>query len=164
MPAASHPARRRALEPAFALARSQVEAGTVPFVILGVADREGVIRLESVTAGDGPRIGADAVCLLASITKPIVATAVVQQAEAGMVNLAAPLGEAAPELVHPRWAPISAWHVLTHTTGIDDIDLEQVLRHGGDRADLLRHVSQQGQQRAPGTTFRYASFTFDLLA
>jgi CubicO group peptidase (beta-lactamase class C family) len=81
-----------------------------------------------------------------------------------MVNLAAPLGEAAPELVHPRWAPISAWHVLTHTTGIDDIDLEQVLRHGGDRADLLRHVSQQGQQRAPGTTFRYASFTFDLLA
>ena len=163
MPAITQSARRRALEPAFALARSQVEAGTVPFVVLGVADRDGIIRLEAISGGSGGRIGTNAVCLLASITKPIVATAVVQLVEAGRIAFDDVLGSWAPGVVNPRWAPITPWHVLTHTTGIEDIDLEAVLRHGEGRADLLRHVARQSQVTPPGTRFRYSTFTFDLL-
>ena len=33
----------------------------------------------------------------------------------------------APQLDAAGLAPFTAWHVLTHTTGIADIDLEQLL-------------------------------------
>ena len=103
-------------------------------------------------------------CLLASITKPIVATAVLQQVEAGRVELAGNLGTWAPELVNPDWAPVTPWHVLSHTSGIDDVDLEAVMRGGGGRADLLDRLSRAGQVTRPGTTYHYASVPYDLLA
>jgi CubicO group peptidase (beta-lactamase class C family) len=164
MPSTSPSARRRALQPAFDIARAQAADGTAPFVILGVADAEGIIRLEAFTAGDRPRIGTDAICLLASITKPIVATAVLRQVEAGRIDLATPLGAWAPDLLNPGWAPVTAWHVLTHTSGIGDIDLEAILRHGAGRADMLRHIAKVDQRTPPGATFHYASFPFDVLA
>jgi CubicO group peptidase (beta-lactamase class C family) len=164
MPDTSPSVRRRALQPAFDIARAQAEAGTAPFVILGVAGADGVVRLESFTGGGHPRIATDAVCLLASITKPIVATAVVQQVESGRIDLATPIGSWAPHLVNERWTPVTAWHVLTHTSGIDDIDLEALLRHGAGRADMLRHIAKVGQLTPPGSTFHYASFPFDVLA
>jgi CubicO group peptidase (beta-lactamase class C family) len=156
--------RRADLDRAFTLANAQVERGEAPFVILGVADSAGVLRLEACSPPDRPRIGTDAVCLLASITKPIVATTVLQLVEAGRLDLATPLGQWAPDLVNPAWAPITAWHVLTHTSGVHDIDLETMLRHGGDRADLVRHMRKQPQVTAPGAAFQYTTFTYDLLA
>src|SRR3954447_8341277 len=123
MPTGSQAERRRALQPAFDLARTQVETGEVPFVILGIGGAAGVTRLEAVSSPDHARIGADAVCLLASITKPIVATAVLQQVEAGRVPLGDRIGQWAPDLVNPDWAPVTPWHILSHTSGIDDVDL-----------------------------------------
>lgn len=158
------PASHADLDPAFALARAQVERGEAPFVILGVASSERVLRLEAYSPPDVPRIGIDAVCLLASITKPIFATAVVGLVEAGRIDLLTPLGTWAPELVNPSWAPITAWHALTHTSGVHDIELETILRHGGDRADLVHHMRAQPQVTVPGSAFRYTTFTYDLLA
>ena len=157
-------ARRRALQPAFDLARAQVDAGTVPFAILGVAGVDGVVRLEAFGEPGGRRIGTDAVCQLASITKSITAIGVLQLVEAGTITLGAVdqrLG-AGPGAT-TAWAPITAWHVLTHTTGIDDVDLESILRHGQGRDDLLRHLRAKSQVDPPGSRFHYVSFTFDLL-
>jgi CubicO group peptidase (beta-lactamase class C family) len=153
-----------AFDPAFAVAARQVDTGTVPFVILGVARAEGVVRLDAFPPVEGPRIGTNAVCLLASITKPIVATAVVRLAQEGRLPLTAPLSRWLPELDSAGLAPFTVWHVLTHTTGITDIDLEQLLLEGGDRHELVRRTIAAGQESAPGSRFRYASFTFDLLA
>jgi serine-type D-Ala-D-Ala carboxypeptidase len=164
MPTAPQAERRRALQPAFDLARAQVETGVVPFVVLGVASGSGVDRIEAVSAPDRARIGADAVCLLASITKPIVATAVLQQVEAGRIELAGSVTEWAPDLANPDWAPVTPWHILSHTSGIDDVDLEVVMRGGGGRADMLRRLARAGQATRPGTTYHYASAPFDLLA
>ena len=152
-------------DPAFDVAARQVAAGTVPFVILGIASADGVRRLEAFGPDDGGlRIGTNAVCLLASITKPIVATAVMRLAQSGRFNLATPLGRWLPELDAAGLAPFTAWHVLTHTTGIADISLVDLLVGGGDRDELVRRTIAQGQGWAPGSRFLYASFTFDLLA
>ena len=153
-----------ALDRAYALAARQVADGSVPFVILAVAGADGIVRLEAVPPRDGPRIGTNAVCLLASITKPIVATAVMRLVQDGRFPLTGPLGHWLPELDAAGLAPFSAWHVLTHTTGIVDIDLVDLLLHGGDRAELLRQAIAGGQGWPPGSRFAYASFTFDLLA
>lgn len=155
--------RRRALGEAFELAASQVADGTVPFVTLGVADANGVIRLESFGPVDGPRIGVDAVCLLASVTKPIVATAILREVEAGRIDLTSPLAGSLPELASGGVQPFSAWHVLTHTSGFGDVDIERLLLEGGDRDELLRGALALPQETAPGSAFRYASTTFDVL-
>ena len=155
---------RRALDPAFTLAAAQVADGTVPFVIVGVADRAGIVRLEAFGPRDGARIGVDAVCLLASVTKPIVATAVMHEVEAGRLDLAQPLVAWLPELADAGAMPYTAWHVLTHTSGIGDVDVEALLLAGGDRAELVRRSMALPQATAPGSTFRYATAPFDILA
>jgi CubicO group peptidase (beta-lactamase class C family) len=154
---------RRSLDPAFALAAAQVEAGTVPFVILGVADAVGVIRVEAFGPRDGQRLGTDAICLLASITKPIVATAVMRQVEAGRFALDEPLAASLPELDRPGRLPFTAWHVLSHTSGLADLDIEALIARGGDRDELLQLTYALGQHRAPGEHFEYASSPFDVL-
>ena len=153
-----------AFDPAFAVAARQVQAGTVPFVILAVAGAEGLTRMDAFPPVEGPRIGTNAVCLLASITKPIVATAVMRLVQDGAFPLTVPLSRWLPELDAAGLAPFTAWHVLTHTTGIADIDLEQLLVEGGDRPELIRRTIAAGHESVPGSRFRYASFTFDLLA
>jgi serine-type D-Ala-D-Ala carboxypeptidase len=153
-----------ALDRAFALATRQVEDGTVPFVILGVANTAGTIRLEAVSPNDGAPLGVGAVCLLASITKPIVTTAVMALVGDGRFSLTAPLSTWLPELDTPGRSPITAWHVLTHTTGLGEVDIEELLLAGGDRAELLRRTIALPQEAGPGSRFKYVTCTFELLA
>jgi len=153
-----------AFDTAFDLARRGVDDGTVPFAIVAVAGAEGLVRLEAFPSADGPRIGTNAVCLLASITKPITATAVMRLASTGRFPLTRPLSTWLPELGAAGLAPFTAWHVLTHTTGIADVDLERVLLDGADRAEYVRRTIAAGQGWAPGSRFLYATNTFELLA
>jgi CubicO group peptidase (beta-lactamase class C family) len=155
--------RAQDLDPAFAIAARHVEEGRLPFAIVAVGKREGLVRLDSTGAPEGRRIGADALCLLASITKPIVATAVMRLAQEGRFPLAAPLNRWLPELDAAGLRPFTAWHVLTHTAGFPDIDLVALLARGGGREELRRETIAAGQATPPGSAFRYASFTFDLL-
>ncbi len=153
-----------ALDRAFAIAARQVADGTVPFVILGVANAAGTIRLEAVPPKDGAPLGSAAVCLLASITKPIVTTAVMRLVQDGRFALTEPLATWLPDLSDAGHPPITAWHVLTHTTGLGEVDTELLLLQGADRAELLRRTIGLPQEAAPGSRFRYATCTFDLLA
>lgn len=153
-----------ALDRAFAVAAGRVADRTVPFTILGVANASGTIRLEATAGDDRPGIGPGTICLLASITKPIVAAAVMRLVQEGRFALAAPLARWLPELATNGHAPITAWHVLTHTTGLDDIALEPFLLEGGDRPELLRRTLAQPQAATPGSRFHYVTFTFELLA
>ncbi len=155
---------RRALDAAFEIAAAQVADGTVPFVTVGVANADGIVRLESFGPLDGPRLGVNAVCLLASVTKPIVVTAILREVEAGRLDLVEPLSTTVPGLDRPDVTPFSAWHLLTHTSGLADIDVETLLLEGGGRAELLRRAAAMPQATPPGSTFRYASTTLDLLA
>ncbi len=108
------------------------------------------MRLDAFDRGEGPRIGTNAVCLLASITKPIVATAVMRLAQEGRFSLTAPLNRWLPELDAAGIAPFTAWHVLTHTTGFPDIDLVTMLSHGGDRPSSAARRSPPVRRRRQG--------------
>lgn len=154
----------RTLQPAFDVAARSVEAGDVPFLVLGIAGAEHHGRIEAFSSARGSRIGVNAVCLLASITKPIFATLVMRLVQEGRLSLDVPLSRWLPELGAAGLAPFTAWHVLTHTTGMADVELTELLRADGDRAELIRRTIAAGQGWAPGSRFLYATFTFDLLA
>jgi len=152
------------LDAAFALARAQVDGGIAPFVILGIADRDGVIRLEAFGPREGARpLPTDAVCLVMSISKPIVATCVMQLVEAGLFDLAEPMARSLPEVNVPGRLPFGIWHVLSHTSGLADVDVEPQLGPGFDRTELVRQAAHALQEADPGTRFRYTTSTFDLL-
>jgi CubicO group peptidase (beta-lactamase class C family) len=156
--------RDRSPQPAFDAAARSVETGDVPFLVVGVAGAEQAGRIEAFSPAHAPRIGANAVCLLASITKPIFGTLVMRLVQTGRFALTAPLARWLPELDAAGLSPFTAWHVLTHTTGIADIELADLLLGGGDRPELLRRTIDAGQGWTPGSRFQYATFTFDLLA
>ena len=85
-------------------------------------------------------------------------------AQDGRFPLTAPLSRWLPELDAAGLAPFTAWHVMTHTSGLGDVDLEALLLAGrrSGRAPAADHRIRQDS--APGSRFLYASFTFDLLA
>jgi len=160
-----HSLDRVALDRAFDVAARRAHSGELPFVILGVANAAGTVRLEAVTApGAERRIGTDAVCLLASITKPIVATAALRLIAEGALGLRTPLADWIPELAGDGRRSITAWHVLTHTTGLDEASLESLIRAGVDRDALLERTLAEPLAATPGSRFKYVTFTFELLA
>ena len=101
-------------------------------------------------------------CLLASVTKPMVATAILHEVEAGRVDLTEPIAAWLPGLTPgPARSPRGT---CSRTPRVGDADVEGVLVRGGDRAELLRQALAMPQETPPGSAFRYASTTFDLLA
>ena len=153
-----------ALDPAFALAAGQVADGTAPFVILAVADREGTIRAEAFPGPAAPGIDVDSICLLASITKPFLATAVMQLVADGRVTLADAIERYVPEFATPGKPRVTVWHLLTHTSGIADLDVLEMVAGGAGRAELVRFAATAPIGFRPGSRFEYVSSTFDLLA
>lgn len=153
-----------ALERAFGLAREQVADGSVPFAILAVANADGVVRAEAFPGPRAPGIGLDSICLLASITKPVVATAIVQLVAEGRVALEDGIERYLPDLVPPGRPRVTVWHLLTHTSGIPDYDLEELLATRPDRRELLRRAAIAELRFAPGSRYEYVSSSFELLA
>jgi CubicO group peptidase (beta-lactamase class C family) len=152
-----------ALDRAFVLAAEQAADGTAPWSVLGVATAAGTVRLEAYGSPNGPRIGAGAVCLIASITKPIIATAVLQLVAEGRLGLADDLRELVPALAIQGRPRITPWHVLGHTSGLHEVDpFGHLVTAPGHT--LLLDVCAAPQEAMPGARFEYASGTWELLA
>lgn len=156
-----------ALDAAFAVAARQVDEGTAPWAVLGVATRERLLRLEAVSpAGPDPRVGTGTVALVASISKPIFATVVMQLVAEGRLSLRQPVEEILPEAARSRPAgapPITPWHLLSHTSGLVDLDVTGPLSRCETHEEAVRLLLQEPRRWAPGERYAYATATFDLL-
>ncbi|HXW07504.1 MAG TPA: serine hydrolase domain-containing protein [Vicinamibacterales bacterium] len=104
-----------------ALLRTAVEKKQVPMAVAMVADANGVIYEHAEGAG------LHAIFPIASMTKPITSTAVLQLVEAGKVRLDEPARTYVPEIgtiqvleggtLRPPKSPVTVRHLLTHTAG-----------------------------------------------
>ena len=107
---------------------------------MGVSDALGTLAIHAVPGPADRRVAADSVFFLASVTKPIVATAVMQLVDEGRLDLHAPISRYVPEYSGGLRDRVTAWHVLTHTSGIPDIGLEHLTRGRPSFAKQLRTV------------------------
>jgi CubicO group peptidase (beta-lactamase class C family) len=148
---------------AFEIAARDVDRGDVPWAVVGLADAAGVRRVEGFGEVDGRRVGARTVCLIASITKPIVATVVMQLVAEGRVTLATPIGTVVPQAAALGEPPVTAWHLLSHTSGLADIEADGLLARGATHDEAVQALIAQPRMGPPGATYRYATSTFDLL-
>lgn len=113
-----------------ALAEGWVAKGITPALVV-LAARRGVIVLHEAFGrltpeSDSPPLRRDTIYPLASITKPITATALMMLVEDGLLGLTRPVVEYIPEFVGDGKNKVLAHHLLTHTSGLRD---EEVNAH-----------------------------------
>jgi len=104
----------------------------------------------------------------ASISKTFVATAVMQLAEAGDIDLDQHLVEVLPYFVmaDPRYAQITIEQMLTHTAGLPDIEDYHWEDPEYDDEALGRYVrslATEGMIADPGTTWAYSNLAYEVL-
>jgi CubicO group peptidase (beta-lactamase class C family) len=105
---------------------------------------------------------------MASITKPFVATSVMQLWEQGKVDLDAPIKKYVPyfQLSDARAASITVRQMLTHTSGMPDVEDYEWNKPQYDEGALERYVRSLTDQKLrwdPGTKFAYSNMAYEVL-
>ena len=111
------------------LAAGWVEDGMHPALVIFAA-RRGVIVLNEAFGKltpepDSPPLQLDSIFPLASMTKPITATAVMLLVEDGLLGLNRPVQDYIPEFEGEGKSDVMVHHLLTHTSGLIDPDPSQ---------------------------------------
>jgi CubicO group peptidase (beta-lactamase class C family) len=119
-------------------------------------------------AGSRLRLVPSARLPVASLTKPVVATAVVRAWQARGVALDTPLVELLPALA-PDWRAertLSIRHLLSHTSGLrPDLTPDEAESYGympGALAQAVRATVHRGQIRRPGAAWQYGNAGYGL--
>ncbi len=105
---------------------------------------------------------------MASVSKPFVATAVVQLAEQGKIDLDASPVVYLPyfRLDDPRYKDITIRQMLNHTSGmpdVDDYEWDQPQYDEGAAERYVRSLEGEKMIAAPGEIWRYSNMAFDTL-
>jgi CubicO group peptidase (beta-lactamase class C family) len=109
------------------LSKRWVGDGVTSALLLLVA-RRGTIVLHEARGQlrpeeDAPPLPLDAIFPMASLTKPVTATAVMCLAEEGLLGLTRPVREYIPEFVGEGKDAVLVHHLLTHTSGLREADV-----------------------------------------
>lgn len=155
-----------------AIVRDFAEQHRLPGVAAGVWRRGEVILRMGVghQAGPGsPPIDGETVFHLASVTKPFLATAVMQLVQEGRMCLDCPLRRYLPyfSMEGPGAERITIRQILTHTAGTGDTNDFRWTSPEYDDGAVERYVRSLVPLRldfAPGSSWRYSNRGFDVLA
>ena len=133
---------------------------------LAAATRDGApvtATYGATSAGEPTR--SDHRFLLTSIAKPLTAIQVLQLAEAGLLDLRAPVAAAIPEFGRHGKEQVTTWQLLTHTSGIDLVaNTAEGPSAGLTPQQHLQAALDAGLNFVPGTRFEYCSPGFWVLA
>ena len=149
----------------------QVEANGIPGLTAAVV-RDGAILSEGAFGvrrlGSDAELTPDHVFHFASVSKPFVATAIVQLAEEGKLGLEDRVTEHLPyfRLADDRYRSITIRHMLNHTSGmVDVLDYEwgSPQYDEGAAERFVREMATDGMLWAPGGGWRYSNKAFDAL-
>jgi serine beta-lactamase-like protein LACTB, mitochondrial len=119
----------------------------------GMADLENFVPARELT-----------VYRLASVSKPITATAVLQLAEQGKLDLDAPVQKYVPDFPEKAW-PVTARQLLAHQGGVRNWTEEEFAstRRYLSLADALGVFKDDPLLHEPGTKVLYTSYGYNLL-
>jgi len=121
-----------------------------------------------LTLGQPGAVTPDALFHMASVTKPFVATAIMQLVEQGKIALDDPVTKHLPyfRLNDPRYQLITIRQLLNHTSGMPDVEDYEWNKPQDDEGALERYVrSLKGEKLLwdPGTRFAYSNIGFEIL-
>jgi CubicO group peptidase (beta-lactamase class C family) len=149
----------RRLDNAFQVVADGVAVGALPSAVLTIANSREVLRSQAF----GP-VEADSIFLLASITKPIFATAIMQQVERGRVLLNDPVARIIPEFAGAGREGVHLWHLLTHTSGLDEAFAERAFGLPDRRQVRGAICARAGLTFRPGSRYSYCNGSFGVMS
>lgn len=143
------------------IVQKQVDAGVLESAIVRVQRGAEVYRQAFGKARD-----MDAVFLLASITKPMTATAVMVLADRGELRLADPVMKFIPEFSEGDRKKITIEQLLTHTSGLPDqlAENNQMRRAHAPLSEFVKGAVKAPLLFEPGTKYHYQSMGLLLAA
>lgn len=161
------------LEAVGAYAEAVLASRPTPGLAIGVVKRGALIYERAFGVGDagtGEPLAPDARFHVASISKTFTAVAVMQQVEAGAIELDARLSRYLPEFApsDPRAARITIGHLLTHTSGLPsevsgDAWYEDASRGEAALAAYASAAAALKLEREPGAAWSYSNLGYNLL-
>ena len=149
------------LDEATKLIEGQTSSGQVSAATLHVQNGSAVFAKAFGKAPDE-----NAVFLLASITKPMTATAVMVLADRGQVSLSDPVSRFIPEFRGDGRERVLVRHILTHTSGLPDMVPEntELRKKHAPLSSFVAAACRTPLLFAPGTELRYQSLGILLAA
>lgn len=150
------------LDDVYARLREQVASKTLPAAALAIGDADGAIRSEAFAAKSSD-VSTDSMFFLASVTKPIFATAFMHLVEDGLISLDEPIIRHIPEFANgPGKADVTATHLLTHSSGVPDFP-PNLVRERPSAVAMTQNAIDSPLRFKPGTRYEYCSASFYLL-
>ncbi len=150
------------LHAAATAAEQAVSSGSHPCALIAVGNSERTVWSHVVSGQN--EVAEDSVFLLASITKTIVATAVMRLVEQGRLLLDVPVVRYIPEFGVNGKEEVTTWHLLTHTSGLDEHNwIEERRRAGRDQLSPVEAALGSYLHFEPGERCEYCSLSFSVL-
>lgn len=146
------------------LAGEIVRSGRSVGAAIAVSSSQELTHEAFFSQSDASPVSSESRFLIASLTKPILATAVMQLVERGWLSLAAPLSLYLPEFRGSWKDRVNTWHLLTHTSGLPEISWQVTLEALPDRAVSYEAACAAKLTFLPGTQVSYSTLSFYLLA
>lgn len=139
-----------------------IVANEVPGVVTGVATRDSVLRMDAQGWADPMHksiMRVDSIFWIASMSKPITATAVLMLMEEGKISLDDPIAKYIPELAGLKTADgktqrITLRHLLTHTSGMGEATDEEA-KASRTLSDLVPAFASKPLAFEPGRKWKY---------
>jgi len=154
---------------ALACIQGWCDQGKVPAAALVVGRRGRMVGpyffgRHSMAEGSPP-IGDDAIFLIASITKPIVAMGVLRLVEQGQVSLDDRVENYVPEFGQQSKHGVTIRHLLTHTSGLPDMlpQNRELRQSNAPLSGFVDGTRKIGLDFAPGRGVQYQSMGFSML-
>ena len=150
------------------LARRLCETNTLPCVAIATGTVDGIeaiAHLGKQQADKNLPLREDAIFLVASITKPIVAMAALQLIERGIFALGDRVVDTIPEFGCAGKYGIEIRHLLTHTSGLPDMlpDNADLRRAHATLVRFVERTCEESLSFAPGRGVQYQSMGFAVL-
>jgi CubicO group peptidase (beta-lactamase class C family) len=126
----------------------------------------GAFGVRSLDSGEPMRV--DFLFHMASVSKPFVATAVMQLVEQGRIDLDEPVVTYLPyfELADERHSEITVRQMLNHTSGMPDVEDYEWDKPEYDEGAAERYVRSLKDEQmiaAPGELWHYSNMAFDAM-
>jgi CubicO group peptidase (beta-lactamase class C family) len=160
---------RAKLERVNALLESEVHAGLGAVSIL--VARRGTIVLHRgygrrSSEPDAPAVEPESIYQVASITKPVTATALMMLVERGRVSLGDPVSKYLPEFTGGERGKVRLLDLVAHTSGLPDMLPEntELRRAHAPLGEFVKRTFATPLLYSPGTEFRYQSMGILLAA
>ena len=151
--------------------QAAIDSGEIAGAVTVVVTKDRVVHLDTAGFADLAQkkpMRADTVFYIASMTKPITATAVLMLQDEGKLDVSDPVAKFIPEFAglktpSGRPANLTIAQLLTHTSGLGEVSVEQVW-HARTLANDIPLYLAAPMQYEPGAKWKYTQSGINVAA